>query len=65
MGVAAPLAPKGLGSQNPTKKLAYWVELLGQPLSQNNVVKNLEHEPPPPNHSVTLECIQDATSYRE
>ena len=47
MGVAAPLAPKGLGSQNPTKKLAYWVELLGQPLSQNNVVKNLEHEPPP------------------
>ena len=34
MGVAATLAPKGLGSQNPTKKLAHWVELLGQPLSQ-------------------------------
>ena len=28
--MAATLAPKGVGSQNPTKKLAHWVELLGQ-----------------------------------
>ena len=28
MGVAAKLAPKGLGSQNSTKKLVNWAELL-------------------------------------
>ena len=32
MGVAATLVPKGLGSQDPTKKLTHRVELLGQPL---------------------------------
>ena len=33
MGVAATVAPKGFGPQDPTKKLASWVELLSQPLS--------------------------------
>ena len=41
MGVAATLAPKGLGPQDPTKKLAHQVELLGQPLSQKKVFENL------------------------
>ena len=35
MGVAAKVARKGLGPQDPTKKLAQWMDLLGQPLSQN------------------------------
>ena len=35
IGVAATLMPKGLGPQNPTKKLAHWVDLLDQPLFQN------------------------------
>ena len=48
MGVAAMLAPKGLGPQDPTKKLAHRVELLGQPLSQKRVFENLGPEPPPP-----------------
>ena len=48
MGVAATLAPKGLGPQDATKKLAYRVELLGQPLSQKKVFENLGPEPPPP-----------------
>ena len=34
IGVATTLAPKGLEPQDPTKKLAHRVELLGQPLSQ-------------------------------
>ena len=34
MDVAATLAPKSLGPRGPTKKLACWVKLLGQPLSQ-------------------------------
>ena len=46
MGVAATLAPKGLGPQDPTKTLAHRVELLGQPLSQKNVFENLGPEPP-------------------
>ena len=33
MGVAATVAPRGLGPQDPTKNLAQWVEILGQPLS--------------------------------
>ena len=40
MGVAATVAPKGLGPQDPTKKLAHWVELLGQPLSRKPVFRN-------------------------
>ena len=47
MGVAASLAPKGFGPQDPTKKLAHRVKLLGQPLSQKNVFENLGPEPPP------------------
>ena len=33
------LAPKGLGLQNPTKKLAHWSDPLGQPLSRNHGFK--------------------------
>ena len=47
MGVAARLAPKGLGPQNSTKKLPHWMNLLGQPLSRNHVCGNLGHEPRP------------------
>ena len=47
MGVAATVAPKGLGPQDPTKKLAKWVDLLGQPLSQEPVIINFWPEPPP------------------
>ena len=32
-GVAKTRAPDGLGPPNPTKKLAHWVNLLGQPLN--------------------------------
>ena len=39
MGVAATPAPKGLGPQNPTKKLAHVGVLLGHLLSQNRVPK--------------------------
>ena len=39
MGVAVTPAPKDLGPQDPTKKLAHWVDLLGQPLSQKNGFK--------------------------
>ena len=46
MGVAATLAPKGFGPQDPAKKLAHRVELLGQPLSQKKVFDNLGPEPP-------------------
>ena len=48
MGVAATLAPKGLGPQDPIKKLAHRVELLGKLLSQKNVFENLGPEPPSP-----------------
>ena len=29
-----PWPPGGLGPQDPSKKLAYWVDLLGQPLTR-------------------------------
>ena len=38
MSVGAMLTRKGLGPQNPTKKLAHRMDLLGQPLSQNRVI---------------------------
>ena len=41
MGMAATLAPKGVGPQDLIKKLAHLVKLLGQPLSQKKVFKNL------------------------
>ena len=40
--------PKGFRPQDPTKKLAHWVDLLGQPLSQKKVFENMGPEPPPP-----------------
>ena len=46
MGVAATVAPKGLGPQDPTKKLAHWVNLLGQPSTRKLVFKNFGPEPP-------------------
>ena len=46
MGVAAMPAPKGLGPQNPTKKLALVGVLLGHLLSQNRVSKLLDPRPP-------------------
>ena len=39
LSVAATLVPKGLGTQNPTKKLVHVRVLLGHLLSQNRVPK--------------------------
>ena len=47
MGVAATVATKGLGPQDPTKKLAHCVDFLGQPLSRKLVFKNFGPEIPP------------------
>ena len=47
MSVATTRTPYGLGSQNPTKKLAHHVYLLGQPLSRNRVFEIFRGEPPP------------------
>ena len=46
MGVAATLAPKGLGSQNPTKTWDNLVYLLGQLISRKSVFKIFRPEPP-------------------
>ena len=46
MGVTATVAPKRLGPQDPTKKLAHWVNLLSQPLTRKLVFKNFGPEPP-------------------
>ena len=46
MGVATTGAPNGLGSRNPAKKLAQWVDLLGQLLSRNHVLKIFKSDPP-------------------
>ena len=51
MGAATTAAPYGFWATNPTKKLAHWVYLLGQPLSRNRVFQNFSGEPPPLNHS--------------
>ena len=48
MGVAATLEPKGLGPQNPTKKLTHVGVFLGHMLSQNRVPKLCDPGPPPP-----------------
>ena len=37
MGVAATVALRSPGPQDPTKKLAHWVDLFGQLLSGKNV----------------------------
>ena len=47
MGVTATVAPKGLGPQVSTKKLAHWVNLLGQSLSLKLVLKKFGSEPHP------------------
>ena len=46
MGVAATLAPKGLGPKNPTKKLAHVGVLLGHMLSQNHAPEITDPGPP-------------------
>ena len=46
MGVATTRAPHGLGPPNPTKKLADWVDLLGQLLSRNVIFEIFMDEPP-------------------
>ena len=48
MGVVAMLAQKGLGPQCPTKKFAYWADLLGQLLSRKFMLNIFGTEPPPP-----------------
>ena len=48
MGVAATLAPKGLGPHNRTKKVAHSVDPLGQPISRKSIFN-----PPPP-----FKCIR-------
>ena len=45
MGVATTRAPYGLMPQQPTKKLAHWVELLGQLLSRKFVFKIFGPDP--------------------
>ena len=47
MGVATIRAPNGIWPPGLTKKLAYWMNLLGQPLSRNYVSEILRGEPPP------------------
>ena len=44
IGVAATVAQKGLGPQDPTKNLANWVDLFGQPLTRKLVFKNFGPE---------------------
>ena len=46
MGVAATVAPRGLKPQDPTKKLAQWVDLLSQQLSRKHVFEIFGPEPP-------------------
>ena len=54
MSVAATVAPTGLGPQDPPKKLAQWVDLLGQLLSRKNVFEIFGPEPSPPLNRVYL-----------
>ena len=50
MGVAATVAPKCQGPQDPTKELAGWMDLLGQPLKLENMFSQFSGlNPPPPN----------------
>ena len=46
MGVVTTRAPNGLGSQNPAKKFAHLVDLLGQPLTRNQIFQIFKDEPP-------------------
>ena len=51
MGVVATVAPRGLGPQDPAKKLEQWLKLLGQPLSRKHVIEIFGPEPPLTNGS--------------
>ena len=62
MGVAATVAPRGLGPQDPTKKLAHWVDLLGRPLSRKHLFEIFGPEPTLPlrknvNWNILFLCI--------
>ena len=46
IGVATTRAPDDLGPQNPTTKLAHWVDFLGRLLSRKCVFKIFSPEPP-------------------
>ena len=45
MGLDTTRAPNSLGLVNPTKMLAHWMDLLGQPLSRNQVFEIIRPEP--------------------
>ena len=45
VGVVATVVSKGLGPQDPTKKLAYRVDPLDQKISRKSIFKNFGHEP--------------------
>ena len=69
MGVATTAAPYGFWATNPTKKLAQWVYLLGQPLSRNHVFQNFSGEPPPliligPSFIHTIKIVQYTSTRR-
>ena len=61
--MATMAAPYGFWATNPTKKLAHWVYLLGQPLSRNRVFQNFSGEPPPPPLKHYLEVIESDIIY--
>ena len=46
IGVATTHAPNDLESLNPAKKLAHWLNLLGQPLSRNHIFEISRVNPP-------------------
>ena len=49
MGVDATLAPKALGPQDPTKKWAHWVDLLGRStVISKTCFYNFRARTPPP-----------------
>ena len=56
--MATTAAPYGFWATNPTKKLAHWVYLLGQPLSRNRVFQNFSGEPPPLNVCAVKNAVQ-------
>ena len=56
-GMAAMVAPKDLGPQDPTKKLAHWGDLLGQQLSRKPISKHFGTEPPAPNVQCSTKLI--------
>ena len=62
--MATTAAPYGFWATNPTKKLAYWVYLLGQPLSRNRVFQNFSGEPPLKDCSSFKFAIPSEVSYK-